>query len=184
MKHTTYICLLRGINVSGHKIIKMEQLRKSLEALGLENVATYIQSGNVVFSASQQSPETLCKKIQEKILRDFGFLVPVTIKSSEEVSKAIRNNPFPKEKNVDESRLHITFLSKPPETAGLQALERLPAKPDRFHYSGTEIYLHCPNGYGGSKLSNNTLERLLKVSATTRNWTTINRLHEMSLERK
>lgn len=178
----TYISLLRGINVSGHKMIKMEQLRKSFEALGLDDVQTYVQSGNVVFMAPKQSLQILSKKIQEKIARDFGFSVPVIIRSSEEVRRAVKNNPFLKQRGIDSSKLHVTFLFKAPEKDCLKALEALTGKPDQFRYSGTEVYLYCPDGYGRTKLSNNALERVLGVTATTRNWNTVNKLYEMSLK--
>src|SRR5216684_5897193 len=115
MKIETYIALLRGINVSGHKIIKMDELRKSFGALGLSDVQTYVQSGNVVFKAPKQSLEILSKKIREKIVRDFGFSVSIIIRSSEEVRRAIENNPFLKQRGIDSSKLHVTFLSKAPE---------------------------------------------------------------------
>ncbi len=182
MRTQTYVSLLRGINVSGHKIIKMEQLRKSFEALGLGDVQTYVQSGNVVFKAPKQSSEVLSNKIREKIARDFGFSVPVIIRSSEEVRRAIKNNPFLKQRGIDSSKLHVTFLSKAPEKDSLKALEALTARPDQFRYSGREVYLYCPDGYGRTKLSNNALERVLGVTATTRNWNTVNKLYEMSLK--
>ena len=182
MRTQTYVSLLRGINVSGHKIIKMEPLRKSFEALGLGDVQTYVQSGNVVFKARKQSSEILSNKIREKIARDFGFSVPVIIRSSEEVRRAIENNPFLKQRGIDSSRLHVTFLSKAPEKDSLKALEALTARPDQFRYSGREVYLYCPDGYGRTKLSNNALEKVLGVTATTRNWNTVNKLYEMSLK--
>src|SRR5712692_5402783 len=180
MKIETYIALLRGINVSGHKIIKMDELRKSFGALGLGDVQTYVQSGNVVFKAPKQSSEILSSQIREKIARDFGFSVPVIIRSSGEVRRAIENNPFLKQRGIDSSKLHVTFLSKAPEKDRLKALEALTAKPDQFRYSGAEVYLYCPDGYGRTKLSNNVLERVLAVNATTRNWNTVNKLYEMS----
>ena len=182
MKIETYIALLRGINVSGHKIIKMDELRKSFGALGLGDVETYVQSGNVVFKAPKQSSEMLSKKMREKIARDFGFSVSVIIRSSEEVRGAIKNNPFLKQRGIDSSKLHVTFLSKAPEKDSLKALEALTARPDQFRYSGREVYLYCPDGYGRTKLSNNALERVLAVTATTRNWNTVNKLYEMSLK--
>src|SRR5260370_14529869 len=176
MRTQTYISLLRGINVSGHKIIKMEQLRKSFEALRLGDVQTYVQSGNVVFKALQQSSEILANKIREKIARDFGFSVSVIIRSSAEVRGAIKNNPFLKQRGIGSSKLNVTFLSKAPEKDRLKALEALTAKPDQFRHSGTEVYLYCPDGYGRTKLSNNALERGVAVNATPRTLNTLNKL--------
>ena len=124
----------------------------------------------------------MSNKIREKIARDFGFSVPVIIRSSEEVRRAIENNPFLKQRGIDSSRLHVTFLSKAPEKDSLKALEALTARPDQFRYSGREVYLYCPDGYGRTKLSNNALEKVLGVTATTRNWNTVNKLYEMSLK--
>ncbi len=182
MTKSTYMALLRGINVGGRKIIKMDQLRESFEAMGLEDVKTYVQSGNAIFKAAKKSEETLSREIQDRILRDFGFSVSVIVVSSEEINRAIKGNPFVRKKGVDTSKLHVTFLSQAPERSAVKALEALPAKPDEFRHSGKTIYLHCPNGYGTTKLSNNTLERVLSVRATTRNWRTVNKLYEMSAE--
>ncbi len=182
MADLTYIALLRGINVGGHKLIKMDQLRKSFEALGWDDVRTYVQSGNVVFQAPKQSPEMLSKKIEEKILRGFGFSVPVVIRSSEEIGRTIKANPFLKEKGIDVASLAVAFLAQTPEKAALNALEALALtmKPDQFRYSGKEIYLYLPNGFGKSKLANG-LERVLSVATTARNWNTVNKLYEMSI---
>lgn len=180
MSASTYIALLRAINVGGHNLIKMDALRKSFEALGLKSVQTYVQSGNVVFSAPKQSEVALSGKLQAKILRDFGLSVVVIVRSAEDINQVVKKNPFLKEKGIDIIRLHVAFLSGPPEKAALKALEAFPADSDRFRLSGKEIYLHYPNGSGKAKLANNVLEKVLSVSATTRNWNTVNTLREMS----
>ena len=178
---STYVALLRGINVGGHKAVKMDRLRKAFEALGFEHVTTYVQSGNVVFNASTQASGNLSKKIEEKVLREFAISVSVIVKTSEEVSEVVRNNPFLRERGIDPSKLHVTFLSHAPEKNALKMLDAIAANPDQFRSSGKEIYLYCPNGYGKTKLSNNALEKVLSVRATTRNWKTLNQLHEMTL---
>jgi uncharacterized protein (DUF1697 family) len=182
MADLTYIALLRGINVGGHKLIKMDQLRKSFEALGWDDVRTYVQSGNVVFHAPKQPPERLSKKAEEKILRDFGFSVPVVIRSSVEIGKTIQANPFLKEKGIEVSRLAVAFLAQTPEKAALNALEALAltTRPDQFRHSGKDVYLYLPNGFGNSKLANG-LERVLSVATTARNWNTVNKLYAMSV---
>jgi uncharacterized protein (DUF1697 family) len=177
-----YISMLRGINVAGHKLVKMAALQAAFEALGFEQVRTYIQSGNVVFKAAKSSPVNLSREIEGKILDEFGFEVPVITRTSEEMGGVIRVNPFLKEKGIDLSKLHVTFLSDVPALAAVKAFESLAVKPDQFRASGREIYLYCPNGYGTTKLSNNAFEKVLSLSATTRNWNTVNKLYEMSLE--
>lgn len=182
MKRSTYVCLIRGINVGGRNIIKMDQLRKAFEALGYEDVRTYVQSGNVVFKAGERAPGDLARKIEKMILDEFGIPAYVTVKTPEEIQHAIKRNPFLKKKGMDVSKLHVTFLDRAPGKAAFKGLEALIVSPERFRYSGREIYLYCPNGYGQSKLTNNTLERILSVKATTRNWNTVNKVCEMSLE--
>ncbi len=177
-----YIAMLRGINLAGHKRMKMDQLRESLQALGFEQVRTYVQSGNVIFKTAKHSPLDLSKRIEERILRDFGYSVSVISKTAEEMGKTIQSNPFLKEKGTDSSKLHVTFLSEAPAQSALKKLDELTAGPDQFRYSGKEIYLYCPNGYGRTKLSNNALERALSVRATTRNWKTVNSLYQISLD--
>jgi uncharacterized protein (DUF1697 family) len=176
---STYIALLRGINVGGHKIIKMEQLRKAFEGLGFENVATYVQSGNVVFRSPGKA-SVLSRNIEEMLLHRFKMSVPVIVRTAEEVGEVLRNNPFVKESGIDVTRLHVTFLSLTPQKAAMKGLDSIAAGLDRFYCRGQEIYLHCPNGFGGSKLSINVFEKVLAVGATTRNWNTVNKLYEMS----
>jgi uncharacterized protein (DUF1697 family) len=177
---STYIALLRGINVGGHKIIKMDELRKAFEELGFEGVATYVQSGNVVFKASKTVSDDLPRKIEEMLLRRFSMSVPVIVRTAEEVGEVLRNNPFLKERGIDVSRLHVTFLSHTPQKTAMKGLDAIAAGPDRFHGRGQEIYLHCPNGFGGTRLSINAFEKVLAVGATTRNWNTVNKLYEMA----
>jgi len=176
-----YIALLRGINLSGHKIVKMDRLRKAFEELGFGDVKTYIQSGNVVFDAPVRDPRRLAKKIEEKIISQFGFPVPVQVKTAEEVGEVIRNNRLVREKDIDVSKLHVTFLASAPEKGVLAALVAVDAAPDRFHCSGGAVYLHCPDGYHATKLGNNVLEKMLKTGTTTRNWKTVNQLYQMTL---
>jgi uncharacterized protein (DUF1697 family) len=179
---STYIALLRGINLGGHKIVKMEQLRKTFADIGFEDVKTYIQSGNVVFKSSRQSCESLAKRIEEKVLSQFGFPAATVVKTAEEIGAVIKNNPLLKEKGIDVAKLHVTFLSCAPEKSLVKTLDAFTAAPDKFRCSSQAIYLHCPNGYHETKLGNNVLMKMLKVGTTTRNWKTVNQLYEMSFE--
>ncbi len=178
---STYISLLRGINVSGQKAMTMDQLRRSFEALGFKSVKTYLQSGNVIFGTAKRSPLQLSKKIERRISSEFGLPVSVIVRTSEELSRIIERNPFLKETGIDHSKLHVTFLSQQPLKATAQKLDVFDAAPDQFRWSDQEIYLYCPNGYGRTKLSNNAFEKALLVTATTRNWNTVNTLYEISL---
>ena len=147
-----YIAMLRGINVGAHKRMKMERLRVSCETLGFEQIATYIQSGNVVFKAPKLSPASLSEKIEKRIAADFGFEADVITRTREEFKKMVRTNPFLKEAGVDESKLHILFLAEAPSSEAIKKLESFTLSPDRVRVIGKEIYFYFPNGVSGSSL--------------------------------
>jgi uncharacterized protein (DUF1697 family) len=176
-----YIALLRGINVGPHKRMKMERLRACCEALGLQQVKTYIQSGNVVFQAGKFKPEIVSKKIEDQILSDFGFSVDINLRTQEELERTIHRNPLLKERGVDESKLHVAFLSEVPPPDALKRLQSLTQPPDRVGHSGKDIYFYFPNGVSGSSLWKHPLDRVLSVSATMRNWKTVKTLHQMAI---
>jgi uncharacterized protein (DUF1697 family) len=175
------VAMLRGVNVGG-KIVSMERLRDSLAGLGFENVRTYIQSGNVVFNVAGVSSD-LSKRIENTIFQGFHLPVSVILRTSTEMKSVIGRNPYAGEPGIDQSRLHVTFLSTAPARGALKALAEIPAGTDTFRHSGKEIYLYCPTGYGKTKLSNNMIEKVLATRATTRNWNTVGKLFEMSRER-
>lgn len=171
--------MLRGINVGGHKKIKMDTLRKSFEALGFEQVKTYIQSGNVVFKANKLSPAALSLKIEERILSDFGFSASVISRTDDEIANAIKNNPFVNQSGIDPEKLHIAFLSDAPAPSALNKLAALTLEPDQSRCLGKEVYLYFPNGVSGGSLWKHPLDGVLSVVTTTRNWKTVNCLNQM-----
>jgi uncharacterized protein (DUF1697 family) len=177
-----YIAMLRGINVGPHKRMKMEKLRASCEALGCQQVKTYIQSGNVVLQAAKLSASSLAKRIQERIVADFGFASDVILRTREEMQKIIQGNPLSKEEGIDSSKLHVVFLSEAPAPPAVKKLESLTLAPDRVRHSGKEIYFYFPNGVSGSSLWKHNLDRVLSVTGTMRNWNTVNKLNEMASE--
>ncbi len=174
-----YVSMLRGINVGGHKRIKMDQLRKSFEALGLEQVQTYIQSGNVVFKAGKTAPSSLSAKTEKQILNDFGFSVSVVSRTADEMALTIKNNPFLKQPRIDAEKLHVMFLSEAPAPAALKKLAEVTAAPDQFRSADREIYFYLPNGVSQSVLFKSPVDRILAVVTTTRNWRTVSTLHQM-----
>ena len=175
-----YIAMLRGINVSGHKPVKMDLLRASFEALGFSDVKTYVQSGNVVFKAAKASVASLTEKIGRRILDDFKFSVSILIRTPEELGSILKRNPFVKKVGVDEARLYVTFLSKPTPKGAEQLLKPLAVASEKIFVDEREIYLCCPNGYGNTKISNAAIEKKLLLQATTRNWRTVNALFGMA----
>jgi uncharacterized protein (DUF1697 family) len=175
---TTYIALLRGVNVGGNQL-KMDRLRAICTSLGFSNARTYLQSGNVVFDA-KGSQSNVEKALERTLAGETRLPVSVLVRSAADLMRLIAKNPFLKNQGIDRARLHVTFLTESPAKVALNRLSALAAGQDEFRAVGTEIYLHCPIGYGRSKLSNNNLERLLSLTATTRNWNTVNRLAEMA----
>jgi uncharacterized protein (DUF1697 family) len=171
-----YISILRGINVGGHKIIKMDALRKMYESLDFVDVKTYIQSGNVIFVCKKTNCEDLENKIAENIVKTFGFDVPIMVTEIEVMENVLENNPFIKEQNEDEKTLHVTFLSKIPDAEAVEKIKNTTYEGDKFVIVGKIIYLYCANSYHKTKLSNNFFEKKLNVSATTRNWKTVREL--------
>ena len=172
-----YVALLRGINVGAHKRMAMKDLVAVFEKLGCTGVATYIQSGNVVFHAPASlniDAATLAAKIEKA----FGFPVPVVLRTAEELDEAIRRNPFPKA-DPEKDRLHVSFLETAPTRENIAALDPNRSPGDSFKVLGREVYLLFPNGVANSKLTSQYLDSKLKTMGTARNWKTVLTLREM-----
>lgn len=172
----TYISVLRGINVSGHRVIKMDALKKSYAELGFTNILTYIQSGNVIFQSKKSDHLKIENMIKNKISDEYGFDVPVIVKDARDLKNVIKNNSFLNNKNVDLSKLHVTFLSAIPAKSEVKRIKEIDFSPEEFIICDDILYLYCPGGYGNTKLNNNFFENKLKVKATNRNWKTVNEL--------
>jgi uncharacterized protein (DUF1697 family) len=180
----TFISILRGINVSGQKKIRMADLTALYQEQNLRNVITYIQSGNVIFTTGENAtPQTLSKKIELAIKKKYRFDVPVIIRTAQEIKKTIFANPFLKRSDVDKERLYVTFLEEHPEDHAVENIRSVDYTPEEFVIKNREIFLYCPNGYGNAKLSNNFFENKLKITATTRNWRTVNTLLAMATDK-
>jgi len=177
----TYIAMLRGINVSGKNLIKMNDLREIFAKLGLTNVSTYIQSGNVIFNSPETATEELAQNIAAKITAGFGYNVPVIVLNVLEFEYIYKNNPL-NDGIRETGYLHITFLSATPAGFDIKAIEQKKQKGEEIAISGNACYLYCPNGYGNTKLTNTFLESKLKVTATTRNLKTTGELLKMALQ--
>ncbi len=177
---TTYIALLRGINVSGQKKIKMEALRTMMRELGFEAVTTYIQSGNVVFKANSPDSEFLQHSIKRHIEKSFGHEVPVLVLSIKELIRIFELNPYRKPDTADLAKLYYVLLFHKPAQEQIVAFNNDKFDNERFAISNRCVYLFCNKGYGNAKLNNNLVERKLKVTATTRNHKTMIKLMEMA----
>ena len=177
---TTYISILRGINVSGHKLIKMDALRALYENMGLSNVTTYIQSGNVIFNGPPADTGFLEQKISGQIKSEFGFEVTILVLTMHQLKEVIENNPFIKAGNENGKSVQVTFLSVNPDLSNIRVIEDRKQESEGLFISENAVYLHCPNGYGKTKLENSFLESKLKVRATTRNWNTTKELYNIA----
>jgi len=174
----TYVALLRGINVSGQKKIRMADLKLHLEELHFQNIQTYIQTGNVIFRTSKTALKSLEKNIQKKIKEKYGFEIPVMVKTPEEFTTILKNIPFSTVE--DYSKLYFTLLNEKPSLDLVEKLKNIDYSPEVYFFDKKTIYVYVPNGYGRAKINNNFFEQKLKVSATTRNWKTMCKLLEMT----
>jgi len=175
-----YLAILRGINVGGHNKILMSELITLFKELNFQEVRTYIQSGNVVFNSSgNESNAALEDKIRHAIETKFNLNIPIFVRSGSELKLIVSTNKFIQNEDITPEKLHVTFLSQKPEESFVDNLKTMEFPPDEFYVSGQEIYIHCPDKYGETKLSNLFFEKKLKVVATTRNWKTVNQLLKM-----
>lgn len=156
----------------------MAELRRLCSDLGLEDVVTYIQSGNVVFRSARE-PDAVARTVEERIGAELGLSVPVVIRTAAELAKAAKANPYVRVE-PDPLKLHVLFMGKAPPRAKVVALDPDRSPPDAFTVRGREIYLRLPRGFHGSKLTVDWFERQLGVRVTARNWNTVNKLVELS----
>ncbi len=175
----TYICLLRGINVSGQKIIKMELLRKMFENLTFENVNTYIQSGNIIFQTPICSVSEIGRLIQNEIKNEFGFDVHVKILTPTELNQSLDKNPFLKDDSLDLKQHYFAFLDQIPLSENWEILKSLEMSGEKIELDEKILFVYYTNGAGKSKLSNNLIENKLKLRSTMRNLNTVRKLSEM-----
>ncbi|MCI0921968.1 DUF1697 domain-containing protein [Sphingobacterium rhinopitheci] len=177
----TYIAILRGINVAGQKAIKMVALKSMFEGIHCNNVKTYIQSGNVIFSAATRDIKEQEYSISSAIEDAFGFPVPVIVLTINTMEMITANNPFADDDSKDPSFVHITFLANKPEDHLKEKLMDKIQDNEACVITDEVVYLYCPHGYGKTKLNNTYIENNLKVSATTRNWKTCMELLKIAL---
>lgn len=176
----TYVALLRGINVNGHRVMKMADLRASLEhhSDSFSHVKTWIQTGNVIFQSSRNSQE-LKEKMKEVILKDFGLDdVPVMIRTGQEIKEALANNPFAERES---KRIFIAFLDQKPRQDLMDEMGRLDYSPEEYVLSEKNdmIYFYIPN-FAKYKLDTTLFEKKLQLKASSRNWRTTTKLAELA----
>jgi len=174
----TGVALLRGVNVGGKHSLPMKELTAMFSSLGCSDVRTYIQSGNVVFSASGKVVAGLPTLLATKIEERFGFAVPVILRNRDELAQVVRENPFLKA-GGPENALHVYFLADLPSAVAVKGLDASRSTPDQFRVVGRHIYLYVPNGMGRTKLTSTYFDSKLSTICTARNWATVLKLFEM-----
>ncbi|MFD2602720.1 DUF1697 domain-containing protein [Flavobacterium suzhouense] len=177
-----YLALLRGINVSGKNIIRMESLRTLMENNGFRSVKTYIQSGNVVFESDEKSKDKLKNNLSGLIKDEYGFDITVFIINKNELETSIDSNPFTEWREEEPSgfkKLYVTFLSDIPTSENIEKLLQAPIGNDLIEIVDNILYFKLESKASDSKLSNNLIETKLKLKATTRNWNTTLKLLSM-----
>lgn len=180
---TTHLALLRGINVSGHNMIKMEALKTTLESIGFENVQTYIQSGNVFVETVEESPAKVGFLIKQEIFKTFGCDVPVVVIGQEDLEDCFKNNPFLKDAAVDLKKIYVAFVSKELKNENSNDLKISQFKPDEAHIDATRIFIKYAVGAGKTRLDQKYIEKKLNLTATIRNWNTVTQLLKMYEEK-
>jgi uncharacterized protein (DUF1697 family) len=180
---TTHLALLRGINVSGHSMIKMEALKTTLEAIGFQNVQTYIQSGNVFLDSDEENAAAVGFKIKQEIFKVFGHEVPVIVIGKIDLEACLKNNPFLKDKEVDSKKLYVAFISTTLSSNSMNDLRISQFKPDEASIDGNKIFVKYAVGAGKTRFDQKYIEKKLNVIATIRNWNTVIQLLKIYEER-
>jgi len=173
-----YVALLRGINLGGANMIKMADLKAEFEALGLENVKTYINSGNLAFDASKAAISKLESKIEVAVEKRFNKPIPVIVREQKDIDRILKNNPFAGQYE-SHKHMHVLFLKEPMPSEKAEQLKASALPGERYEIRGIEIYNHLPNGVAGSLLTKGFFERKPRVAYTGRNWRTVEKLAEL-----
>ena len=176
---TTHLALLRGINVSGHNMIKMEALKVMLENIGFTNVRTYIQSGNVFVDTQEESPSKVGFIIKQEIFKVFGHEVPAVVITKDDLELCFKNNPYLKEKDIDIKKLYVAFVSVALKSENINDLKISQFKPDEASIDGNRIFIKYAVGAGKTRFDQKYIEKKLNVTATIRNWNTVTNLLKM-----
>lgn len=180
---TTHLVLLRGINVSGHNMMKMEILKTTLENVGFQNVQTYIQSGNVFVDTEEENAAAVGFKIKQEIFKAFGHEVPVVVIGKSELEACLKNNPFLKEQDSDIKKLYVAFISTTLRSDSINDLKMSQVKPDEASIDANRIFIKYAVGAGKTRFDQKYIEKKLNVTATIRNWNTVTQLFQLYEER-
>jgi uncharacterized protein (DUF1697 family) len=175
-----YVALIRAINVGGHSIIRMAALSKLFESLGFEDVITYIQTGNVVFSSTNSDAKRMAAQIEEALEAETGHSTTVFVLKPAELRRTAANNPFDPERRDAEWRCHLLFLAERPTTRAVAGLMEVEGDDYRFHVKGKVLYYAYPRRVEGKVRRTVNFEKILGTTGTARTWKVVDRLVELS----
>jgi uncharacterized protein (DUF1697 family) len=174
------IAMLRGVNVGGHNKIKMEALRRLCTKLKLRDACTYVQSGNVIFRTEERDLALLTKRLQNAIERDFAFRPDVVLRTAAELRDVVARNPFAKGRDIEPSKLLVTFLASDPGPEARDKAAKIKTEPEELRINRREVYIYFPNGMARPKMSWPTIEKALQTSGTGRNWNSVTKMLEIA----
>jgi uncharacterized protein (DUF1697 family) len=179
---TTYVALLRAVNVAGKNMVAMADLRDLLARLGFENAKSMLQSGNLVFRAGRRNPAQLEQLLADEVRRRLDVTTDFFVRTAEEWKGIVAGNPFPKEARSDPGRLVVQFLRDAPSADKVRALQESILGPEIVRAKGREAYMVYPDGMGRSKATTALIEKKLATRATARNWNTVVKLLALTAE--
>jgi uncharacterized protein (DUF1697 family) len=174
------VAMLRSVNLPNHQKVNMQALKTLCTSLGLRDVQTYIQSGNLIFRDAEEDPEALAHRIEKAMEASFGFRPVVIVRTASELRKVIANNPFGGRKEVEPSKLLVVFMDRAPAKQAREKLLAIPCEPEELHIHGRELYIYYPDGMARPKIPLIRMEKALQCSSTGRNWNTVNKLLAMA----
>jgi uncharacterized protein (DUF1697 family) len=175
-----HVALLRGINVGGKHRVPMADLRALFEENGCRDVETFIQSGNVVFAATESALPKLARTLPMAMEKKFGFPIPLVLRTAKELAAVTKTNPYLAKSGPESNALHVVFLRDLPEKAAIAAMDPNRSPGDEFTILGRDVFVNCPKGVGQTKLTNAWFDSKLKTISTGRNWRTVLALLELS----
>lgn len=174
------ISMLRGVNLGPHNRLKMEELRALYKALKLRDAQSYVQSGNVIFRSAEKDLDELARRIEGAIEKKFGFRPPVILRTTAELRDAIAKNPFAMRREIEPSKLLVTFLDRDPGEKVREQVLKINTAPEELRIEGREVYIYFPNGMARPKMNWAAVARVLKTQWTGRNWNSVQKMLQMA----
>jgi uncharacterized protein (DUF1697 family) len=174
------VSMLRGLNLGAHNRIRMEALRAIYESLGLSDVQSYVQSGNILYRTVRRDLDALARRIEEAMLETHGIRTAVIQRSAGDLRGVTERNPFAGRPGLDPAKLAVHFLGGTPGAEECAAARAIAIAPEEMHILEREMFVYFPDGMGRSRFPAAKLEKALKCAGTARNWNTVTKLLELA----